>query len=302
MPNTLCHIAIQAPLSRSLISPVELIWVVVGCLLPDLPWIALKLLLATGIFDPYDLRLYFTAQASLFFVLVLAGGLAMWARKTWKVFLIIGANVSLHLLLDAVQIKWGNGVHFFAPFDWEMFHLDLFWPEHLLTVALTIFGLFYLVLMWRPITQPSNYEKGVLYLPNAHKLLAGALLFFIYFAAPFTFLGAMEETDTYYIKTMRHVSERPGKTIEFDRAHYFAENQQIRIYSGEQLQIVGPQPKQSGRVSFKGTFINTKTLLSDRYHYHQDFRDVASALGVFLSCTLLLQSFILAKIKNRQPL
>jgi hypothetical protein len=299
LPNTLCHIAIQGPLSRTVLPVKELVWVIFGCLIPDLPWIWLKLLLTTGLFNPYDLRLYFTAQASLFFSLLLAAAIAMYATRKARVWMIIAVNCGLHLLLDALQIKWGNGVHFFAPLDWQMYRLDLFWPEHLLTMGLTILGLIYLLSIWRPVSAPPSDERAPLDFSRISTNIIGVLLFTVYLSAPLLFMERMEQQNTYYIKTMRQVNDRLGQYIEFDRAHYFRETQEIRIYSGEKLKIEGLQPRRSGRVSFKGTFLTPEKLLSSSYHYHRDFRDVASIVGIFLACALLLQSLILAQFKRR---
>lgn len=267
---------------------------VIACVIPDIPWVALKLLLATHLFNPYDLRLYCTVQASLLFCLVLAAGLCFLTQKSLKIFVILATNSLFHLLLDSLQIKWGNGVHIIAPVNWKMYHLDLLWPEFIGTLLLTVVGFIYLIYNWKTIIEKSPLRLS----PNKAKLaMAGAMLS-LYCLGPFCFMNQLEETNTYFIQTMRYTEARPGKTIKLDRAHYFAETHEVKIYSGERLRVIGKLPQESGRVSFSGVFKDSKTILSLDYHLHTDHRDYASLIGLFMACALVLQSLILVKINS----
>ncbi|HSO09252.1 MAG TPA: hypothetical protein VLR45_04640, partial [Desulfoprunum sp.] len=125
MPNTLCHIALQAPVHRAALSDKVLPWVVAGCIIPDIPWILLRTALALGMAAPYTIRLYTTIQASLLFCTLFSAFLAQFSRRPAATFAILSGNCLFHLLLDATQVKWANGVHLLAPFDWtaQQFHL-----------------------------------------------------------------------------------------------------------------------------------------------------------------------------------
>lgn len=297
MPNTLCHIGIQAPLNGYILKNKELLWVVIACIIPDIPWIELKLLLATHTFNPYDLRLYCTAQASLLFCLILAAGLCLWSQNSIKIFFILGANSLFHLILDSLQIKWGNGVNIISPLTWELFHLDIFWPEATGTIILSLAGFIYLIYNWKNIK-----ENSPLHLPvNKVKCAAGAALLSLYLIGPLYFTDQLEKADTYFIHTMRQADERAGKPIKLDRAHYFADTHEVKLYSGERLQLTGKLPQTSGRVSFSGIFQDRNTIRSEAYHLHSNYRDIASFIGLFMACTLVLQSLILAKINFNKP-
>jgi hypothetical protein len=289
LPNTLCHIGIQAPLSRIAFGKDQLLWVVIACILPDVPWIVQKCCLSLGLFDPYDLRLYCIAQASLFFCLFLCGALACCTRPTGKIFLILSGNCLFHLLLDAVEIKWGNGVHIAAPVSWKMLHLDQFWPDHPLVIGFTAAGFVYLLFSWRHLVA----SRIQLQVPGKIKTSVGVLLFACYMLGPLFFLQQLEQTDTNYIHTLREKDQRPGKTIEFDRVSYFAEQQTLQTFSGERIIVTGSQPTTSGRVSFSGHFLTPTSFVSVGHKYHRDQRDLASLVGLFMACTLLLQSLIL---------
>ena len=84
MPNTLAHIGIQGLASKALFRKADLKWVYIGLIIPDVPWIAQRLI---RIFpfdvDLYDLRLYFIIQASLIFCLILSFALASLTKDFW---------------------------------------------------------------------------------------------------------------------------------------------------------------------------------------------------------------------------
>lgn len=296
MPNTLCHIGIQVPLSGLVLRKSQLIWVIIACIIPDLPWIALKCLIPLEIFDPYNLRLYCTAQASLFFCLFCSAGLACCTAQSGKVFTILGSNCLAHLILDSLEIKWGNGVHFIAPYSWTMQHLDKAWPEHPVILGLTLVGLVVLLGSWKKGTPCSSPLRK----PDRVKAASCCVAFGIYMLGPILFLPQLEAADTYSIHTLRLKDQRPGKPIAFDRAHYFAETRTLRTFAGEHIAVIGSQPQVSGRVSFRGHFLTPTSFSSTTHHYHRDYRDIATFVGLFMACTLLLQSLILPHFQARK--
>lgn len=275
----------------------EIIWVIIACIIPDLPWVELKLLLATHTFNPYDLRLYCTAQASLLFCLILAGGLCLWTHNSIKIFLILGINSLLHLLLDSLQIKWGNGVNIISPFNWELFHLDIFWPEFSGTIILSAVGFMYLLYNWNRLQANTPLYKA----SGKTKHVAGSLFIALYFLGPLYFMNQLDDADTYFIQTMRNINERTGKPIKLDRAHYNATTHEVKIYSGEKIKITGELPQESGRVSFSGFFQDSNTITSKAFHEHSNYRDLASFIGLFMACALVVQSLVLATINSHKP-
>jgi len=277
----------------------RLLWVIIACIIPDLPWIVLTCLLPLEVFNPYDLRLYCTAQASLLLCLFFSAALAFCTKQTGKIFTVLAVNCLFHLVLDALEIKWGNGVHLIAPFSWTMLHNGTLWPEHPLTLGFSLLGFLYLLGNWRSCVAFSTQ----LQLPGRAKAAIGLLFFICYLLAPLFFLHQLEEANTYNIHTLRMKDQRPGKAIEFDRVHYFAEQQTLQTFAGERIMVIGSQPEKSGRVSFRGHFLTPTSFASSSHHYHRDQRDLATLLGLFMTCTLLLQSLILPHFqaaKNNQ--
>ncbi len=233
-------------------------------------------------------------QASLVFCLLLSLSVSSLTRRPVKIFIILAFNCLLHLLIDSLQIKWGNGVHLFAPFNWEIFRVGMFWPEHLPTQLISILGIPLLLYYWREIV------RNGLELEYRSRLQIAGTTFFIlsYFIGPFIFFNQLEATNSYYIKTMRQVEQRSGKDIEFDRAQYDEKNRTVKYFSGEEFILEGILPEKSGRVSLQGRFIATDTINSGTIHLHTDHRDLASIIGLFMACALTIHSLILTFLKK----
>jgi len=289
VPNTLCHIAIQTPLSRTACPQSDLLWVIIGCIIPDIPWIVQKILLATEFFNSYDLRLYFMVQASLFFCVLLSLSLSLLTNRSLPIFLILAINCLLHLLLDSLQIKWGNGIHLLAPLSWDMIHFDLFWPEHLPTQVISLLGIPVILYYWRSIA----HSDLAISFASIRRMVGAAVLLLCYLVGPFIFIDQLEDSDSYYLQTMRQYQQRQGKSIEFDRAEYDQTTQTATYLSGEKFSVQGNLPQHSGRLSIQGYFADSTTIVVKNYHLHKDHRDLASIVGLFLACSLTVHSLLL---------
>jgi hypothetical protein len=91
--------------------------------IPDVPWILQRIVSAgftASVVDPYDLRLYTIVQSSLIACLVLSLALSLLSSAPRRVFMLLAFNSFVHLLLDAMETKWANGVNLFAPFSWQL--------------------------------------------------------------------------------------------------------------------------------------------------------------------------------------
>lgn len=288
MPNTLAHIGLQAPLTRIGCKAVPLQWVVLGCIIPDIPWILQRILsLAPGI-NPIPLQLYVVTQASLFFCCIASLAFALCTRKSGFVFLILTANSALHLLLDACQIKWANGIHLLAPFSWHTTNFAFFWPEHSTSYVLTLMGLAALLFTWR------NALPSDLFLqkPDKKKAITLTLALICYLTTPFFFAKAAYNGDVHYSKTIHERSERAGKAIEIDRGIYNKATQTITPFTNKALSLNNPPVVQSGILSIRGTFDQENTITVTDYHVHKNHRDHASYAGLFLILLLWTHSLI----------
>jgi len=288
VPNTLVHIGIQGPLNSLLYKGTTPQWMLLGCIIPDIPWIAQRALQLVPGINPYTLRLYSLNQASLFFCLVLAAALALTTRSPLRVFLLLGFNSLLHLLLDATQIKWANGVHLLVPFSWSLLRFDWSWPEHLAYYAATLAGLFFLALNWQKIAATDLQLAR----PPAGKIIFILCLLSFYGAGPFLFFNQALQADNHFCRTLMGSTERIGKKIELDRAIFSHETKNIRAFTGETFALNGPLSETSGLLSVQGHFIDAGTIQVTAYHRHNRYRAQAAALGFLLIAALWAHSLV----------
>ncbi len=285
MPNTLAHFGVEGLVIRRLLRGSDLKWIYVSCIIPDLPWIFQRVAhVAIPRIDPFDLRLYVTVQASLFFSLILGAALSMFSVNTWRTLSILSMGATLHLIMDALQTKWGNGVHLFAPFDWTLWNAGLFWPEDFPTLALTGFGLLYFLNhLKRTMTEPVDFL-----VPRGRKLLLMAGLLVAYFAGPLLMTQFAEHSDSHYVKILREKQLRIGRYIEIDRANYKITESggKLEIFSGEKLDLVGVELNHPASISVRGRFVGENRINVEAWHLHSINRDYATYLGLSLLATV----------------
>lgn len=282
MPNVLAHIGAQGPLSRTVFREADPRWIYLGLLVPDLPWIVRRAVHGLNLpVDPAWLQLYVTAQATLVMSLVLAGAFALLSVRPRLVFGILSLNVVLHLLLDAVERKWGNGVHLFAPLDWNLWSLDLVWPESGWILVLTLAGALFLGWHW---WKGGGRTIGVAGLADIRRRApAMGVLFVVYATVPVLWTPAVWEADVRNVRTLAEVEERPGRALEVDRDRYESDGEEGRVHvlGYEWVALAPPVPEEAGTVSLRGRFADPETLEVQDFHRHPEgIRDLLSYLGL----------------------
>ena len=285
MPNVLAHFGVQGGLTRSIWRYADPRWIYLGCIIPDLPWILRKAtrVVAPASVNAYDHWLYAHIQSSLFFSLILCACFALFSAAPRRVFLILGLNALLHLLLDALQTKWGNGVNLLAPISWDLWNVGLFWIDSLVTYLLTLLGLG--VIAWE-LVRRRGVPTPLCFRPLA--LLALAL----WVVGPLLFLDAAEEGAGHPIRTLRRVAFRTGKEIELDRQSYvYAKTgDRLRIFSGEVFLVQTSVLCHDATVSIRAVFESPMVLRIIEIRDHSGFnRDLPSYLGLFLLAVLWLR-------------
>ncbi|MFD2740012.1 hypothetical protein ACFSUD_10560 [Sulfitobacter aestuarii] len=287
MPNTLAHIGIQSLASRGLLGRADIKWVWFACVLPDLPWIGHRL---AKLFAPtipaIDLRLYAVVQSSLMFCLILAAGLALVSRRPGRVFVVLAFGSLVHLLLDASQIKWGNGIVLFAPFDWRVVNFGFYWPEHLTSYLLTAFGFGYAMLVFLR----NDASAWRMSRPGTGKSSAALFCLILWGAAPLAFMSAAERANVHDTQVLRQKEARIGREIAFDRTNVLPDHGQRREilpWSGERLTISGDIPTDAGKISLRGHFVAPDVIEVAAVHVHTSGpRDWFSYLGLAMILAL----------------
>jgi hypothetical protein len=286
VPNTLAHFGIQGVATRLLVKDADPKWICLGTILPDVPWILRRgVLAATPGIDPIDLRLYSIGQSTLACSLLLAGALAVVSRRPRRTFLVLGLGVLMHLLIDACQTKWGNGVHLLAPLSWDLWNFGLFWPEAWPTHALTLSGLLWFGwVWWRRAGDPVGLA------PSPRRLVVATALLAAWLAAPLLLAPGAEAADAHFTATLR----RPGNgaPVELDRVRYRAEEDRdvVETWAGLEFAASGPAPDDSATVSVRGRLPAPDRLEITNLHVHGGMsRDLPSYLGLALLLVVWLR-------------
>jgi hypothetical protein len=259
------------------------LWIYLGCLIPDFPWIVRKIIdFAIPSINGYDLQLFAIVQASLFFSLLLSATFSSFSKNFWRTFLILAIGSLLHLLLDPIQTKWANGVHLFAPFNWELTNYGFFWPESFGTYFLTLTGLLFFIFNWNNL-KGKNPQISF----SRNNIILGSLFALIYFLAPFQFITEVELADNHFVSTFRNYSERAGKYVETDRkkTHFDIKTNSYWIESSnnDYVELSGVENLESSKLSIQGRFITNDLIEVENYQENWIiFRDGASYLGLLL--------------------
>jgi hypothetical protein len=297
VPNTLVHLGIQGLGSRVISEKVDLKWVFLGCIIPDLPWIWRHVIMNLDtVIDPYDLRLFTLVQASLLFCLLLSMAFALLSKKPRLVFVILAVNSLVHLLLDAVEIKWGNGVHLFAPLDWHLLNFGLIWPDSLPVTILSIMGLLFCIwVLANPPSRPIHLLPG-----NSLRLFSALALVSVYSVAPIALMNGPYSTDANSIATLKERDSRIGKEILMDRETYLRgeEKDTVITFAGERLDIISElRASDDSRVSLIGEFVDHDVIRIQHFHEHKSlWRDFASYIGLFV----VALTWVIAFVHQRQ--
>ncbi|MGH0028180.1 MAG: hypothetical protein ACQGVC_00185 [Myxococcota bacterium] len=297
MPHTLAHIGAQALGTRALLPRADGVWILAACAVPDLPWLIQRALQLPGVGDPYALRFYAVAQASLLSCLVLCGALAALARAPGRAFAALALGSLLHLLLDATQWKFGNGVHLFAPVSWELLHFDWYTPEGWPTLLLTGLGAGAFLWLWRePPASPFRVSPGRL-------AVAGGLLL-AWLLLPLALLAGPESSDAHSTTTLRDRGERPGRSVDFDRNRYVRgpRGHVLHTFAGESITLVDAPLGDAGLVSVHGRFLDETTVAVLRAREHPPgLRDAASGVGLLAIAAFWVRAILAGRSRDRSP-
>jgi hypothetical protein len=299
MPNTLVHFGVQGGLSRAAWRRLDPRWIYLACLLPDLPWIVWRVAttLAAGFLHPLDVRLYATAQASLACTALLCGAIAALTRRPGTIFAVLSLGAVAHLLLDACEIKWGNGVHLLAPWSWKLTSFAWFWPDDPLVAALSVLGL--VLVAWELGRDPLPLV-GLTRKPA--RIAAALVLLAAYATVPLGWMGAVEASGSYSLDVMRRPEQRPGQPLSLDRHGYFhaADGNYLQLYPGERVRAVGQTLDRDATVSIRGVFVDATTVRIEALHEHRYLsRDIPSYAALALLVGLWARPLIGSRRRHR---
>ncbi len=290
MPSTLTHVALQVPAARVLGGAGAVPWVLASCIIPDIAWILQRAFKAVWwgseeIF--YDVRLLAIAQSSLLLSGVLCAALAIVARPSGRALLALLLGCAVHLLLDALQLRWGNGVHLGLPFVWTAWSPGSVDPDAPAFAAVALVGAAACVFL---IARPPRRQELQL---TRGRLTASVALVAAFFVLPWVLMAPLERADNHSIGSLR-AEQRHGREVSLYRAHYFPPetpggdpvlltlvSEPLRVTSGLDLAA-------RARVSVRGRFAGPDRLEVIEAHVHpHERRSIYSVLGLALSGWIL---------------
>ena len=275
MPNLLVHSALQAGVFGVL--GLSLTAVFAGCIIPDIPWIVRRASLWISA-DPIEFEAYFLAQASLFYCALPCLGLGLMFKHWQKFALTAWLGCAIHLGLDSLQDKWGNGVHLLAPLDWTHFQIGWFSLESDLIMVLTAAGIVPFFMVRKAVED----SKQVLVAPG--RITAIVVVSMLYFATPGLFYESIVSSNSRYLQTLEN-ENRIGKALVLDREPVTRNGNdwQIVTHTREPLRILNPSESlTTGTFSMRGEFVEQNVIQVKALKQHSGFRDIASYLGVAL--------------------
>lgn len=279
MPSTLVHMGVQGFATRFVWARVELLWIFMGIVIPDLGWITQRVAKHLPLdISRYDLLGYATVQSSFAVCLIVCAAIAVLTSRPARVFLILALSVLFHLLIDASEVKWANGVLLFAPFFWKFTSWNLFLQDGILSIVLTMASFVYLVKIWK--TGIGEVSRSLFQITR-RSVIACLVLLAMYLSAPLLMINKPHEANLYDLATLQGVETRSGKSVTLDRVYFDAENSSVKIYTGETIRVLDLEVKDRSLVSLRGTFVSPMVLQVDESLIHHPWlRDTFAKVGL----------------------
>ncbi len=202
----------------------------------------------------------------------------------------------LHHLLDALQVKWDQGVPLLAPFSWQPYTWNLIPTEGLFIYIATLVGL--ALSIWLTFRKPIMKGISGLLIASPKRIATSLILVLIYFALPLLFIQKPYEYNYFNLAIWANSEARVGSTIMLDRADYIP-GDPATIHNQSLPKPVVPQNlelKDKAVISLKGELMEDGALrINDYYIHHSYFRNYASILGLILIALI----WIYPKIRGR---
>jgi len=193
--------------------------------------------------------------------------------------LMASLGCALHLILDALEDKWGNGVHLAAPFDWAHFSVGVWPTESTVTWLISLGGVIVIFLVHRLKT-----DAAMIHITWLRTIgMAGLIAF--YAVIPMVFVDDVIASNSLYLGTLSQSSDRDGQLIEFDRSLVMVQGEDVVVesHTREVFTIVEPPEEiQSGSYSLKGRFVSKDRIQVTEWKSHSGLRDIASSIGLAL--------------------
>jgi len=306
MPDLLSHFGAGYLVSRWSVRRSDVPLILGGSLLPDVGWIARRALHGLFSTDSIALSVWLIPWHTPWVLLLGCATLALICRTPVRAFSILYGVSWVHLLLDASQTRFGNGVLFLYPLSMRETSWHLFWPESPVNHALAI-GSFILLLgllfglVDGPLTvgwAPSRASEGGQ--PSRRRRLFLSLIFVLAAVATVSLTRArLVEENVFNLRFVTDPSAFEGRRIALDRSLVVGDAPpRLRTFNGRQFLLTGDLDVNPGdTISLEGTYGGGRIAVQ-RYHKHQEeLRSLYSLVGLTMYGGLEVARRIAAKWK-----
>jgi hypothetical protein len=251
-----------------------------GATWPDLPWVLLRGLhmvvpISSSLTPSYYVQPFATPLMCLWAGVIFA----CCVRRPRRQAVAFVAAAWLHLLLDACQTRFGNGVAFLYPLSGKLYDFEVFWEESPVGLAMLALSVGFVAVVAKQGVASMTWKR-----PPAMWV---AVLLVGYFAMPVVTWSLMRGDDTFGMAFVSDPTSFEGRTVGFDRNLLAGTNPPIlRTWYGRDLRLVGvPAEAQAGDiVSVRGRYTDGEIAV-EAFHVHlRHLHDVPSmvALAVFV--------------------
>lgn len=311
MPDLLSHFAGGYAALRWLSGRRDLVWVLTGTLLPDLNWIARRILAGPFGLDPVPLSLWLIPWHTPWAQLFVALAIGAFCARPLRVILLLQGAAWTHFLLDAAQTRYGNGMVFLYPFVLMETSWGWFWPEDAISHLLAWSGLALMVTLLvrgRPRGDPAVMaasagaalratedagprKTGARSRPRRGRLVLALGCVAVIVASAAATRTALTRANVYMLGLVQKPAAYEGARVGIDRTQVVAERPpQVEPLDRGRLTLVGADDLRMGEtVSVLGTF-RDGTIVVEHLHRHQErWRSGYSLLGLALFGLVLLR-------------
>lgn len=282
MPDWISHLG-AGYVFRKFFAKYDLRVFLLGLILPDIIIPPLKILEKLDLLpDELMLVLYTAPFHSPFIQFIFAAFISLFNEKVAMCFFALFSGSMIHLVLDALQFKQGEGVLFFYPLSFRSCTYSIFNVERLYYIPVVLLFLFLLIRIYRE----SGHYRSRFRLKN----LPFALVLLVILAfVPYWTKDAMMQKGPSCIGVVVQPEQWEGKDVGIFYARVISENPCVIEHLSRPYALICDRWLEVGdRVSFNAIYRGGK-LYTREVYVHNSLKWYYSLIGLFFIILMFLK-------------
>lgn len=285
MPDWITHLGIAYFVARILkIKDIRLF--LLGAILPDISridWLLIDVLK----FNPISAYTYFEPFHTPFVMVFVSTLIALFNEKPIKCFYLIFSGAIIHFILDAAQTNVGYGEMLFYPFSFYQLSFNLFWPEGIAGIALTLLSG---VILLAALTKKHDTAGFALKDKNSKMALPLVMLIII---LPFATQNMLMQSNSHYLDFFLHPERYEGKEVAFSYSQIISDNPITIEEMGAKFKVITTEKIKKGDwISMKALCKNGIMYPTEIHIHNQLLKPIFSLIG-FMFFILLWKNYTL---------